>query len=247
MIEIDFQIKQTIVHFTLAFLASFAIPSEYFEKFYLLDYIIKPVQPTGIQLLYTTSTLYHSLMYFYDPFCGVSSEPQHFFGITFSLFLYLMNYHNNPVYNTLSILMIAFLFFLDLQNDRKHLLTKIHHIVTILLLMISWIFHHATIGSIIIFINDLTDVPMFILRILHKKHKPLWIFDYFFAAFTVLFWIVYRIYYLTYIIIQCYVTYSVVYHDKHNYVADCSLAFLSILLCMNVYWTFLVIFKAIKA
>ena len=52
-------------------------------------------------------------------------------------------------------------------------LMTIHHAVTLALIAASWYYNYESYGAVIMFINDITDVPMFALRIARKEGRSL--------------------------------------------------------------------------
>jgi hypothetical protein len=123
------------------------------------------------------------------------------------------------------------LYMFDPASKRMHLI-RVHHITTLILISYSWYANYVAFGAIIMLINDITDVPMFILRN-SRKNKSSEIVQYISAFIVIVSWILLRIIYLGYLII---IVFSI-----NIWVAF----FLWVLWCLNVYWVYLVISKSI--
>jgi hypothetical protein len=84
---------------------------------------------------------------------------------------------------------------------------KVHHMATILLLAVSWSHNFHFYGCFVLFIHDVSDVPMFAVRLLrdsaapHAKAKQLFVVPV--LLFT---WIYYRVGWLGVLIVQLAVT-----------------------------------------
>ena len=124
---------------------------------------------------------------------------------------------------------------------------KVHHMATILLLAVSWSHNFQFYGCFVLFIHDVSDVPMFAVRLLrdsaapHAKAKQLFVVPV--LLFT---WIYYRVGWLGALICQTAVMTANGAPDDPSwlYKALCGV-FLFVLWTFNVYWTSLVVKKVL--
>ena len=136
------------------------------------------------------------------------------------------------------------------QFDKRLILLcliKFHHMITLMLIGFSWVYNYAILGIFILFIHDVTDVPMFVIRILRKKNAPEFK-QYLVAGIVIALWSYYRVVYLLHVIINIrhslFVEHvDIVPNPLSGYVCFYGLC---ALWSLNVYWTALVVAKAIK-
>jgi hypothetical protein len=117
---------------------------------------------------------------------------------------------------------------------------KIHHMVTLLLLALSWTQNLRVIGIFILFIHDLTDVPMFILRILRRKNAQF--YKQVFSAIMVLWmWSYYRVWKMSQFTwgVIVYTIENPIISKQYPFYKSCIIG-LIILSVFNIYWTGLV-------
>lgn len=62
------------------------------------------------------------------------------------------------------------------SSARLRVMTRVHHMATLMLLVVSWTFHYHYYGCFLMFLHDITDVPMFAIRLLRSSSRspPLW-------------------------------------------------------------------------
>jgi TLC domain len=85
----------------------------------------------------------------------------------------------------------------DKSRDIKML---VHHIVTAVLCVSSYMFNYTNIGAIILFLHDISDIPLDCLRLFKiLKFNVAMSVSY---VFTLLFWFVWRIYYFAFYVLR---------------------------------------------
>ena len=157
------QFVQAVSHMALATVAAVTIPDRYWFGFMEEDLALTTHQPIGVQVLYLSALCYHLYMYFQDPVCGTKIRPHHLVTISTVTVLAFCHYFH------VSVAIIIINYMLDIWNfiftqfktiDNAKIasvcITKIHHVLTVLLIAISWVYGRATIGCIVMFVNDVT-------------------------------------------------------------------------------------------
>ena len=250
--ELQIQLVQMSFHFSMTMIILIACPSQY---------ILEPTkvmltqiqsgsfqQPRGVMFTYFVAFVYNTFLYFWDP---VVNTPIRMYHIIFGLcipFLFLID-----EMETMLTLMVAS-FLIDVFHIRytdfsssghSHVLTgmlKLHHVVTLLLLGVSWVFKYMPLGISILFIHDLTDVPMFWVRIL-RKQKAAEIYTILSALTVIVSWFYFRVYFLLTIILECL---DGMKYSQDSLSAITCISGLTVLWVFNVYWTLLVSIKSFR-
>jgi hypothetical protein len=225
--------KITIVcHSLLTILAGLVISEDYMLDFATEEY--SPIQtiPTGIRILYFCSLFYHSTA-FINIF-KLETPDKYLWLLTVCCLCWFEEFF-------IPFLFIGFFTFIYIVAHVKHLnVMDIHHIVTVYLIMLSWQYHLNIIGSLVMLLNDITDVPMTVLRVLHKqgvKKEFVHLFNMaklFLACVVWIMWMVYRIFFLGYIIYKS----SLFYANHSDLKPDENVAFTSLLISLSILFIF---------
>lgn len=207
----------------------------------------------GINLVYFSAAMYNTLLYFWDPLTNRKVLAHH---IVCLLAIPALLFNNQILY---AILCMCVMYLIDLSTtliqykyaphfDKRRFfvaLIKIHHMVTLLLIGISWMKNFVNVGVCVLFIHDVSDVSMFALRIIHKNKSGL--SQIVVSACCVLItWGYYRIFMMGTIIHDAIVAMGTTPSEfvVHGWICISSLF---VLFMLNVYWTCLVIFKIFRS
>lgn len=260
--ELTVQICQSMFHTLMAVIIAYGIPQFYLDQpvdSVWMKYTQSAVpEPWGVRIPYFLSATYHGVLYFWDPLSTTTMKAHHI--ATILLGTVLMVY--GELGWGLAVMMLNYLFDSAdfVQHRLKNLhpnriviasMIKIHHMVTILLLAVSWIYNFTSFGMIILFIHDVTDVPMFVIRILRRQGvSSSSIRQILVGVGVATSWIYFRVYWLGFYIVHAY-TFSIQHYDdvkkfKLTNAFWMSIGGMSVLWCFNVYWTFLVIYKFVR-
>jgi len=263
--EVMFQTLQTLFHVMISSLVAYGTPSKYWDHY--TDQFFKPAQgntPWGVILPYTLSTSYHCILYFWDPISNTPLRARHIITVMFGTILLSYGHLGWG----LQVMFCNYIF--DMRDFIKHrikavddsrvivmMMMKIHHMVTLALLGISWIYGFTAYGLLVLFIHDVTDVPMFVVRILRRKHAPQSVVVPV-AVGVIAIWLYYRVFCFGLIIYNGFDIFWYMFRNAHEnpefaLVVEthmtggiCCLSGLTLLWAFNVYWTFLVIYKALR-
>jgi hypothetical protein len=259
--EIRVQIWQTLFHFCMASIICFGSPAQYLQNPIEAQMAIFDQgehefhESWGVCIPYLLSTTYHCLLYFWDPVTNTPLKIHH----VASLFLgpILLIYNQIGAAFTLMVLVYFFDFFSFYTKSHRICqekgpflvasMIKIHHMVTLMLLGVSWVKNLTPFGIWMLFVHDVTDVPMFIVRILRKQQvnftRVIIV-----AASVLLSWSYYRVWCLFFLIMQSiyYLIYNPHLHTEHVYFYIYCIFGLMVLFSFNVYWTVLVASKCVK-
>jgi len=257
--EILVQTSQALFHFVMSAVIMFGAPTEYLQDpiGQTVDRLQKG-QMTNlftVNVIYLIVSVYNTVLYFWDP---LSNRPIRLYHMMALLIGPLLLVYDHLTY--LSFMMLA-IYLMDLTEtllqykyaahfDKRRMLLgliKFHHMITLMLIGFSWVYNYVTIGIFILFIHDVTDVPMFVIRILRKKNAPE-SKQFLVAGFVIVLWSYYRVISMLYILIDIYNVAFVKYVDiiPDRVSAYCCFYGLVALWTLNVYWTSLVIVKAGK-
>lgn len=262
--EILVQTAQALFHFVMSAVIMFGTPTEYLQDpmaqtvDHLYNIHIKGENSSnlfGVNLVYLIVSVYNTLLYFWDP---LSNRPIRLYHMMALLIGPLLLVYDHLSY--LSCMMLA-IYLMDLtetllqykyaaQFDKRRMLLgliKFHHMVTLMLIGFSWVYGYVPIGIFILFIHDVTDVPMFVVRILRKKNAPE-SKQFLVAGIVIALWVYYRVISMLDILIS---VYNIVFVQTLHVIPDQISAYacfygLCALWSLNVYWTSLVIVKAGK-
>lgn len=237
---------QAVWHLFMATLVWQITPLSYFwvpEQVFEIDHV-----PTSVTWVYTLNVLYHGVLYFWDPVSNTRIRPYHL--ATAMLCPIFLLY--GALGWTLTLVAFNFLadlyFFLTQTFGEEHTLvvqtmTKFHHVITLLLLGLSYTYHVWTWGLIVMYFHDVTDVSMFAIRLLRKSRhysRPRELVVFF---NVVVWWSYYRVYWFGWHVWRT-------LFDERTYVGPfiwkmCILG-MTVLWTFNMYWTSLVIYKGIR-
>ena len=126
------------------------------------------------------------------------------------------------------------------HQRRDHVILFCHHIITIALLLVSQRFEYTSVGTLILFYHDFSDIFIDLLKLFNylKYDIPVYII----YVFNVFSWIYFRLYkFLIDAIIPCYNTCTI------NKDVICYLDYgLIMLYCMHLFWMYLLIRVAVR-
>lgn len=256
--EARVQTIQCLYHLSMAFFMGYTMFDKLYSSTVENDIEVMEgyeVYPPSVLWIYSISFIYNMTLYFWDPVVSSRIKPRHLMIIITGTLLGLFSYYNSFV------ALLFFTYILDIYDlvhlnmnipDNNRLvvstMTKIHHMVTLFLLMLSWTSQLCYCGIFVLFIHDVTDVPMFVIRIIRKQQKNM-LTQILTVVILIISWVYYRIFH--------FVDFLVMLHDiitQYEAVnplnditgnARICLYFLTILLLFNIYWTYLVSYKAI--
>jgi hypothetical protein len=235
-------------HFLLALLAGIVMPDDYISQFDTLS--LTPTQsiPIGIKILYSCSFTYHLACYFFEAQKRDTKDWR-----VYLLILCIIVSCWGERFTIPSIVC-----FLSILDDIKLDIMNIHHILTIALILGSWSYHLTTIGSLIMFINDVTDVPMFLVRKLRttemtRGSSVSWK-QIVLAIIVFLMWVIYRVIFMLIIFVRmCVYYYSNIYNEELNMSLYMNISCVGLLISMfvlitfNGFWVYLLSCKLLKA
>jgi hypothetical protein len=240
------QVTQSLGHLLLSCVGAISIPDDFWWNFTASEN--NTGELVGVSILYASALCYHLLMYFRDPTSGTVLRSRH--PVVVAMSTVLVVYQNFLFAGVI----ITANYFLDIWDfvkytlltlDRKLIanvcIIKVHHILTVVLIGLSWIGNYTGTGAVVMFINDVTDVPMFALRIMRRNSAPM-ILQAFLAVIVVTTWVFYRVFYMAYVICEN-LSVTLIRNDISHQI---SLGFLFVLFIFNVYWTFLVVSKVCR-
>lgn len=264
--EVDFQNRREVLvqtaqatfHMVMSILILCASPTEYiqspvFATKDLLYGVEKPLSSLGVNIIYGVAAAYNTVLYFWDP---LSNRPIRFYHIIAVLVAPLLLVYDHL--SQLSMFMLS-IYFVDLTEtllqykyapnhfDKRRLLLgliKFHHMITLLLIGFSWVHNYTPLGIFILFIHDVTDVPMFVIRILRRKNASA-AKNNGVAVIVIGSWLYYRVFSMFWILSDIYIVGTT--HIVPDVLSGCA-CFLGLcaLWTLNVYWTGLVVFKAFQ-
>ncbi len=245
--ELGIQTMQCCFHMVMSLTILLGCPSSFLSDTIHSQFSSEARTELMPHVVYLMSAIYNTVLYFKDPLTNHPFLIHHI--------IYLMLSPILLVYNRIGYLLCFtfVIYFMDLtdslwqyryanQLDHRRILAgmiKVHHCVTLLLIGISWITNFIVVGICVMFIHDVTDVPMFVLRILRKSSTSMDLRMWFTALVVIVTWIYFRVYLLLTIILE---GTPMATHDN----ARMCLIGLMLLWTMNLYWTSLVVYKSIK-
>ena len=131
------------------------------------------------------------------------------------------------------------------DESLKDVKMMLHHVSAGLLCLFSFVMGYENIGALVMFLHDISDVPLSCLRLANALRLPSFIYASYFV--TLVSWVYWRLYYFSFFVI-----YSVIVHSKSNiYVTDCQVGscswsespergpyvfFLVVLLLLHLLW-----------
>lgn len=264
--EILFQYFQAFYHFVISCTIAHGIPYEYLHNYtdqLFIQRVAEETLPWGVILPYTMSTAYHCILYFYDPLSDQKVQTHHVVTVLFGTALFMYGYLGY------GFLVLFINYVIDMSSFIRHrlknvdesrvvvmMMTKIHHMVTLSLLGLSYIYNFTAIGMIVMYIHDVADVPMFVLRVIRKKQSKQSVAMVLVGAGVIFIWMYYRVYCFGKILYdtadELNLAWSFPSRHADLFVQSrlvpvaCCVFGMTILWLFNVYWTSLVIFKAIR-
>lgn len=213
----------------LAFIGWCVIPSMTFSTIGHMT-LEDTILPTSkhVKVLYTVSFGYHLACYFFE---RDDRSSRHFAFIGTVLYLCWHERFTIPI--GLILVLIVWPSLMSLKSP-----FDLHHTVTILLILFSWYFHFTNVGSLVMFANDVTDIPMLLLKSLKSKHcvkgsfangSKESLFQICAGSLVFVFWIYYRVIFVINLI-------ACIFASQLDFVRLCFAFGLSVLTCMNIYW-----------
>lgn len=248
------KVMQMMFHWTMAALTFFSLPNDtLFDPVSATDLEYFEPRPTAVSLIYLAASTYNCILYFWDPVESSRLRLHHllsiFLGTTFA-----MTSRTDLLILTLLITYIVdtFIFVSRFQKSQGssaclRSMIKIHHMATILLLAVSWSYGAHFYGCFVMFVHDVTDVPMFAVRLLrHNPNANLNVKQAIVVPILLFTWIYYRVYLFGNLIWNVVFTDGTIQHlsNPDNFIAVlvCTLG-MFVLWTFNVYWTCLVVKK----
>lgn len=237
---------QTFCHVALALLGWFVIPDTAFEdaKVEAAFSTLKVAVP--LKILYTSAFCYHMGCYFFEG--STQNRLRNAACIAIAGLMCWHEYFVLPIAFCLSA--VAWPSIQFILHGRKESLMTLHHMVTILLVLFSWYFHVTTIGSLVMFANDVTDIPMFLLRMQREKEGKgrESAYQIFMAGVVFVSWIYYRLVFMTRLTLAVFIAgCSNVQYDLWFFERLGCIVGLCVLLAMNTYWISLLTRKILDA
>ena len=263
--EVRVQTTQACFHFLMVVMMYVGCPLTYITSPTLAveeQHITRSGEPFGVKLVYLLAASYNTVLYFWDPLSSSKIRHYHILAVFISPILL--------IYNEIGILLCVTVavYCIDLsdtlvkyryadQLDKRRVLLgmiKIHHMVTLMLIGLSWIYDYAPYGIFIMFIHDLTDVSMFVVRILRKTTVSRVLEDsttldskiVFAGIVVMLTWFYYRVVVMAIMVYEIYVHVMERELSERYYSGMTCVVCLGVLWLLNVYWTTLVIVKAVR-
>ena len=187
------------------------------------DYLEHPVEstlqqqelskPMSVALIYTSSILYHTVLYFWNPGKTRRLKIYHIVSILMCTALFQSGWLVSAM---LSLFVTYIISIMEYMHSVPHIKTelllahsvyKAHHITAITLLAFSWLYSLIPIGLFILFLHAGTDVCVFALRIVLKR-SPHALKLYMLAAIVNLTWAYYRVYMMFLLTWKCFIAKS---------------------------------------
>jgi hypothetical protein len=251
-------------HFLLALLAGLVMPDDYTTYFDTL--YLSPIQtiPMGIKILYSCSFTYHLACYFFEAQKCKTDWKVCLLIVFIVGSCWIERFIAPSLLCFICIVMDTFQGNIRSKLDIMH----IHHILTIALILGSWSYHLTTIGSLIMFINDVTDVPMFLVRKLRaseNSHRSMVVNAHscensesvkqiVLALIVFVMWVLYRVMFMAIIFVRmCIYYHSNVHNTELNMSFGMNMSCIGLLVSMfvllsfNGFWVYLLSCKLLKA
>lgn len=190
-------------------------------------------------IAYAISYTHHTYLYFFDPNSGVPIQTRHFSLTVLGMWLFTVF----PTRPHIGLLTLSLNHFLDLVEPAPKLskLLKVHHIVTLTLLSWSYVYDFRNYGLIVMLAHDITDVPMFMIRIIRRLgirqlsiQVPVWIT-------VIVTWFVYRIHWFGVVIVNTWPHRNIGGWNGHVCIFG-----MILLWVLNVYWWLLTVKKGVS-
>ncbi len=229
-------------HFLLALLAGFVIPDDYTTHFNAIELTPIATIPMGIKILYSFSFTYHLACYFFE--AQKKKDWRVYLLIAFLVGSCWIERFTFPIVVCIITIVI------NICKEPKFDIMNIHHILTIVLILGSWSYHLTTVGSLIMFVNDVTDVPMFLVRKVRANEKSESIKQIVLAIIVFVLWFIYRVLFMSIIFGKMCIYY---YQLENQLSIVMNLTCVSLLLAMftlisfNTFWVYLLSCKLGKA
>lgn len=262
------KIYQMIFHWTMATLALGLSPREtllnpiqatedaYQQAGRIQEHM---VPPKSIALLYLINTTYNCILYFWDPVESTQLRLHHLLSIFLGTLFAAMQQTNWFCLVLVTTYVIdSFIFVSKFRQSQRssaclRSMIKVHHMATLMLMALSWIYNAYFYGCFVMFIHDVTDVSMFVIRLLRQHHDAhLMAKQVLVVPIILLTWSYYRVYLFGSLIADCvrhmvWPTESTAQHltdFRADTFAWSCVAGMFVLWTFNVYWTVLVAKKA---
>jgi hypothetical protein len=234
-----------ITHFGLSVLLYFAAPAEYLtHPVAAMSYRTHQPEGSAVTLIYVLCSLYHNTMLFWDPSISRDKGWHHYVLPWLLPVLIVVRPSLTLVYTALvvSIAVEAW------EARRPHempvslfLMMRVHHVLTLLLLTLSWMHGYASVGVFVLFLHDITDVFMYTLRAFRNSPDAPFAVVIAMAVTVVGSWTYFRVWRLGGIVMD------LVAVENTPWALVCCTCMLSVLFAFNLYWTGLVVTKLVRA
>ncbi len=178
---------QIAAHLFLALLAAVVIPDDYVTE--MNFHQIPEIIPTGVRALYACSFAYHLGCYFVE----IYKRKDWVIWVLIGCMVPMCLCERFLVVTVICWYLVFWPFLYDVCKYRKMDMMRVHHVLTIALILLSWMHHYVIIGSLLMFVNDVTDVPMFLLRRLRAREEHPSCKQVVLAVFVWVMWIFYRV------------------------------------------------------
>ncbi len=243
--ELKVQAFQALYHLATAFLIVGTTDPDVLQS--PLAYVGQMKE--GVHPAYLVGMAYHGTLYFRDP---VTATPVRWYHMLATLVAPALLAYGQLAWlvGTLVVCWLLDVASLCWRGKRDRMvvaaMTKVHHLVTVLILSVSWLCDFTSIGLFVMFIHDVSDVPMFMVRMVRKMGAGK-VRQAFAAAVTVALWAYYRVYLFGLLVVA--IGMQVAGNELPAGVGwqygFCG-AGLLVLFSFNVYWTALVVFKCVR-
>lgn len=208
--DVCFQKSQAVFHAVMAVVLASTVsfktledPLETFKSTMLTGE--KKSDDWGVSLCYTMAMTYNVVLYFQDPLSRTKLKARHLASTLMGTVFFL----NQELFWCVLVVLGCVMwdgwdFYWDHMPNLKpedvviSVMIMVHHSVTVSLLALSWL-HHQAFGVSVLFIHDLTDVSMFVVRIVRKLNYRMAV-QAFPAVVTMVMWLYYRVFYFGLII-----------------------------------------------
>jgi len=117
---------------------------------------------------YAMHTFYHVFLFLQDPITNPKHTGLRVSALAFIILLLMVS----PACHMICLTMFFLLDFLEFVTrerfESRAMWLRLHHIVTLLLIVASWLYGLELYGCMIMILTDTTDVPMFAIRLVRK-------------------------------------------------------------------------------
>jgi len=194
----------------------------------------------NVAIAYGMSYVYHTYLYFYDSNANAKGPTFRHLAIS-AVGVYLLATCSSQPYMGLLVLSINYV--LDLfavSQDKLSSLLKVHHIATLTLLSWSYMYDFRNFGLIVLLAHDISDVPMFVIRLVRRYGAsdyiqiPIWFI-------VVVTWFVYRIKWFGIVVVNAWTIRDVAGHSGTVCIVG-----MAVIWFLDLYWWLLTCNKGVQ-